>query len=136
MLLVWNGVPLADDKKKLNEYGVNDGDMVLVQPARRSQPGQGQGAGTNHPSSDHYIIFQIIIYVFPLDHCYQAEGEEIKAALGNLGEECHPLISAKFKFPEVLQQQGLPLVQELVQMQTIQLHFAIFFSIVHMILHF
>jgi DNA damage-inducible protein 1 len=66
MLLVWNGVPLADDKKKLNEYGVKDGDMVLVQPARRSQPGQGQGAGTNHPSSDHYIIFQIIIYVFPL----------------------------------------------------------------------
>ena len=39
--LLWNGQPLHDDKKKLKEYGVHDGDMLLLQ---RVQGAMGQGS--------------------------------------------------------------------------------------------
>ena len=29
--LLWNGRPLQDDKKKLIEYGIRDGEMLLLQ---------------------------------------------------------------------------------------------------------
>jgi len=39
--LLWNGRPLHDDKKKLVNYGIKDGDMLLIQ---RIHPGHAGGA--------------------------------------------------------------------------------------------
>ena len=35
--LVLNGIPLQDDKKKLEDYGVKDGEVLLLQRIRGSQ---------------------------------------------------------------------------------------------------
>ena len=40
--LLWNGRPLHDDKMKLKEYGLADGEMVLLQ---RIQPATGRQGG-------------------------------------------------------------------------------------------
>ena len=39
--LALNGRPLQDDKKQLNEYGVKDGEVLLLQRLRASQPSTG-----------------------------------------------------------------------------------------------
>ena len=36
--LALNGIPLQDDKKKLEDYGVKDGAVLLLQRIRGSQP--------------------------------------------------------------------------------------------------
>lgn len=46
--LLWNGRPLHDDKKKLKEYGVVDGDILLMQ---RIQGARGQGSVRQSTSS-------------------------------------------------------------------------------------
>ena len=42
--LLWNGRPLHDDKLTLKQYGVGNGDMLLLQQIQ-GQSGQRQGAG-------------------------------------------------------------------------------------------
>ena len=47
--LLFNGIPLLDQKKSLKEYGVKDGDMVMMDQIRRRPQAQPQpssaGAG-------------------------------------------------------------------------------------------
>ena len=48
-VVIWDGRPLHENKKKLKDYGLKDGEMVLVQHVRvpsrtpASGPGQSQG---------------------------------------------------------------------------------------------
>lgn len=48
IVLTWNGRPLQDDKKTLKEYGVGDGDILLLQqlhPNTSPNPPQPSGSG-------------------------------------------------------------------------------------------
>ena len=52
MAIVWNGRPLHDNKLSLKEYGIKNGDMVLIQQMRgpvQQSAGSGRpGAGINY----------------------------------------------------------------------------------------
>ena len=46
--LLFNGIPMTDQKKTLKDYGVKDGDMVMMDRIRRQQrpaPAPGSGGG-------------------------------------------------------------------------------------------
>ena len=44
--LLFNGIPLLDQKKSLKEYGVKDGDMVMMEQIRRRPQAQPPAAAT------------------------------------------------------------------------------------------
>ena len=46
--IVWNGRPLQDDKKKLKDFGIKDGEVLLLQ---RLQTTQGQRTTDRGPGS-------------------------------------------------------------------------------------
>lgn len=48
--ILWNGRPLQNDKLTLKEYGINNGDMLLLQQIQ-GQAGQSLGAAGQLPSS-------------------------------------------------------------------------------------
>lgn len=41
--LMWNGNPLTDDKKSIDQYGIADGDMLFLHP---KQPPEASGVAT------------------------------------------------------------------------------------------
>ena len=49
MALFWNGAPLADGKKSLKDYGINDGDVLLLHTGdngrENPRPAAGQASG-------------------------------------------------------------------------------------------
>ena len=52
IMILWNGQPLQDNKRKLKDYGINDGEMLLLQrihPGLQSTgvPAQRHAAGTS-----------------------------------------------------------------------------------------
>ncbi len=42
--ILWNGRPLQDEKKTLNQYGIKNGDVLLLQQMRTGQRGGAQAA--------------------------------------------------------------------------------------------
>lgn len=48
--ILWNGRPLPDDKRKLQDYGVKDGEVLLLQ-RMQGQRGSGGGGGGSSGSS-------------------------------------------------------------------------------------
>jgi len=57
MTLIWNMVPLTENKKSLKDYGIKDGDMVVIQPSTgapsRAPPQMpSTGTGTGLPAID------------------------------------------------------------------------------------
>ena len=53
IVIFHNGVPLSDDKKTLKDYGIKDGDVLLLQRALRSTqpPAPAQLRGKFYPKS-------------------------------------------------------------------------------------
>lgn len=51
MSIVWNGRPLHDDKLTLKQYGINNGDMVLIQHLRGQQGQQSSGSTSSRSSA-------------------------------------------------------------------------------------
>ena len=54
MIILYNGLPLLDDKKPMKEYGVKNGDMVVMEKVRKEMPKpaaapQGSGGGFSFP---------------------------------------------------------------------------------------
>ena len=54
MIILYNGLPLLDDKKPMKEYGVKNGDMVVMEKVRKEMPKpaaapQGAGGGFSFP---------------------------------------------------------------------------------------
>jgi len=58
--LIFNGVPLVDLKKSLAQYGVKDGDMVVMDRIRQTRQGGGNRAATQPPSQFPNIDFSQI----------------------------------------------------------------------------
>lgn len=50
MVLLVNGRPLQDDKLKLKDYGIKEGDVILLQPIQGTQS-QGASASGGQPHS-------------------------------------------------------------------------------------
>lgn len=64
--ILWNGRPLQDDRLTLKQYGINNGDMLLLQQIQ-GQAGQSQGAAGQIPPPPgiYHCYFEIIQFVFP-----------------------------------------------------------------------
>ena len=63
--ILWNGRPLQDDRRTLKQYGINDGDMLLLQQIQ-GQAGHSQGAlGQMSPPSGIYARFTLKLLCFP-----------------------------------------------------------------------
>ncbi len=52
IVVAWNGRPLQDDKKKLKEYGIKDGEMLLIQRIRAQQ---GQPRAQNNRNQGKHL---------------------------------------------------------------------------------
>lgn len=63
IVIFHNGVPLADDKKTLNGYGIKDGDVLLIQRALRSTQPPAQLRG-NLKLKQVYILYYIMVNLF------------------------------------------------------------------------
>lgn len=55
--LLWNGRPLHDDKLTLKQYGISNGDMLLLQQIQ-GQRGQGVGGGAPGSSGNTKYCLQ------------------------------------------------------------------------------
>ena len=50
IVIFHNGVPLSDDKKTLKDYGIKDGDVLLLQRSLRSTQPPAQLRGKLYPA--------------------------------------------------------------------------------------
>jgi DNA damage-inducible protein 1 len=46
MVILYNGKPLLDDKTSMKDYGVKNGDMVVMEKIKKENPAAAQGAGS------------------------------------------------------------------------------------------
>lgn len=55
IVIMFKGMPLTDDKKSLKDFGMSDGDVVLLQhslqAAAAASRGAGNRSGSNNPSN-------------------------------------------------------------------------------------
>lgn len=45
MVILYNGAPLTDDKKTLKDYGISNGDMVIMEKVKLNRPASGAATG-------------------------------------------------------------------------------------------
>ena len=61
--ILWNGRPLQNDKLTLKDYGINNGDMLLLQQIQ-GQAGQSLGAAGQLPSSSGIYSHLTLSFIF------------------------------------------------------------------------
>jgi len=68
MVLTWEGRPLHDDKKTLKQYGIKNGDMLLLQQmnAQSASPFQPQASGSGG-RSDYLSLVAKIAKLYQVD---------------------------------------------------------------------
>ena len=62
MAIVWNGRPLHDNKLSLKDYGIKNGDMVLIQQMRG--PSRPSNTRTTSAGGGRLIYFEASLVLF------------------------------------------------------------------------